>query len=40
MIPTIARVLAEAGCGGSDLRLRERSQPIATKQSNANPMNK
>jgi hypothetical protein len=40
MIPTIARVLAEAGSGGGDLRLRNRSQAIAPKQNHTSTMNK
>jgi len=40
MIPTIARVRAEAGTGGGDLRLRNRSQAIARMHPHANTMNR
>ncbi len=40
MIPTIARVRADVGNGGGDLRLRNRSQAIARKHAHANTMNR
>ena len=40
MLPIIARVLAEEGSGGGDLRWRDKSQTIAIKARKANAMNR
>jgi len=40
IVPMIARVRAEVGAGGGNLRLRRRSQAIARKQRAANTMNR
>jgi len=40
IVPTIARVRADVGDGGGNLRWRERSQATASKQKKANTANK
>ena len=40
ILPIIARVLAEEGSDGSDLRGRNKSQATARKQRKANTMNR